>query len=95
MTRQGAINAFCRACICDPANGGGTWKEQVAGCTATSCPLFAFRPLPEYCTGPARERWRNPVHVAGFNQLLPDAFRRAFREDCKGSPQGSVGGYRP
>lgn len=84
MTRQQAINAFCRQCICDPSNGGGTWKEQVAACTATTCPLFAHRPLPRYASGAAADRWRDPLHTMRFKDMMPEAFRAALQEDCKG-----------
>lgn len=36
-TRGKAIKQFCRDCM------GGV-VEQVRSCTATKCPLFAFRP---------------------------------------------------
>ena len=39
-----AINAKCKDCIHDPLSGLGTWREQVAGCTATDCPLYPVRP---------------------------------------------------
>ena len=42
---RGAINAVCRACIHDPGNGGGTWREQVTACTSRPCPLYPVRPL--------------------------------------------------
>lgn len=42
---RGAINAKCRECIYDKG-APGTWRAQVAGCTATSCPLYVVRPLP-------------------------------------------------
>ena len=82
LTRQQAINAKCRDCICDPSNGGGTWREQAAGCSSTSCPLFALRPLPRYASGAAATRWRDPVHVRQFAQHQPEAFRAALRNDC-------------
>ena len=40
-----SINAKCKDCIYDPSSGGGTWRQQVAKCSATSCPLWAVRPL--------------------------------------------------
>lgn len=43
---RGAINAKCRECIYDPEAGRGTWRQQVAACTSTRCPLFPVRPLP-------------------------------------------------
>lgn len=45
MTRQQAINAFCKDCIYDSADGG-TWREQVKACTSQDCPLFEHRPVP-------------------------------------------------
>jgi len=45
---RAAINAKCRECIYDPTSGGGTWREQVAACTAPKCPLFSVRPMPRY-----------------------------------------------
>lgn len=48
LTRQESIDAFCKSCIYDPhARGIGTWKEQVAQCTACVCPLWRYRPRPE------------------------------------------------
>jgi hypothetical protein len=41
---RAAINAMCRECIVDPL-AGGNWRQQVTGCRATVCPLYAFRPL--------------------------------------------------
>lgn len=41
---QQAINAFCRSCLYDEADTG-SWRAQIERCTATKCPLFAFRPL--------------------------------------------------
>ena len=37
------IDAFCVECIYDPYSEG-TWRNQVAECTAPSCPLFTVRP---------------------------------------------------
>jgi hypothetical protein len=47
LTRQEAIEAFCKQCIYDPGCGGGTWKEQVSQCTAVRCPLWRYRPIAE------------------------------------------------
>lgn len=40
-----AINAMCKDCSYDPMDKGG-WRQQVAACTARSCPLFELRPVP-------------------------------------------------
>lgn len=46
MGMRSAINLMCKQCIHDPDGGTGTWRQQVAACTAENCPLFAYRPLP-------------------------------------------------
>ena len=45
-SRKQAINQFCRDCIVDDTPGNGSWRRQVAECTAYNCALFPFRPLP-------------------------------------------------
>lgn len=47
MSLRQAINAKCRDCIHDPGSGLGTWREQIAQCTCTACPLWPHRPGPE------------------------------------------------
>lgn len=42
---RAAIDAMCRSCIYD-ARQPGTWRAQVAACTARTCPLYAVRPRP-------------------------------------------------
>ena len=37
------IDAFCVECIYDPYSEG-TWRKQVADCTAKRCPLYTVRP---------------------------------------------------
>jgi hypothetical protein len=54
MSLRAAINAKCKDCIYDPKCGGGTWREQVAQCPSTDCPLWPVRPAPD--GGP----WGNP-----------------------------------
>lgn len=54
MSLRRAINAKCRDCIHDPQAGQGTWRQQVAACTCTSCPLWPVRPLPYPPKGTAR-----------------------------------------
>jgi hypothetical protein len=46
MSLRKAINAKCKDCIYDPNCGGGTWREQVAQCSAIACPLWTVRPFP-------------------------------------------------
>ncbi len=45
-----AINNKCKECIyCN--QGPGSWRQQVAACTAITCPLFAVRPMPGQSIG--------------------------------------------
>lgn len=51
MSLRKAINQKCKDCIYDPI-APGTWRQQVALCTAKSCPLWGVRakpasPMPE------------------------------------------------
>ena len=39
-----AINGMCKACIYDPQNGNGTWRQQIDACTSFDCPLYVVRP---------------------------------------------------
>ena len=52
-TRGAAIAAKCKDCIHDPA-AAGTWREQVAACQCTDCPLWRFRPVQN---GPSCPAW--------------------------------------
>lgn len=55
---RAAIDAKCMDCIYDPKCGGGTWREQVAQCSALECPLWPVRPAPGSgpFSNPYRER---------------------------------------
>jgi hypothetical protein len=59
---RAAIDAKCRDCIYDPKCGGGTWREQVAQCSAISCPLWPVRPEPK--SGPFENCPRDPATVS-------------------------------
>ena len=37
------VNAKCLDCTYDP-KGPGNWRQQVAACTVTDCPLWTVRP---------------------------------------------------
>jgi len=51
MSRQQAIDAMCKECIYDPANGNGTWRKQVQECSSVGCPLYPYRPVPKVSKG--------------------------------------------
>ena len=69
------IDAKCKDCIYDPECGGGTWREQVAQCTVTRCPLWPARTGPE--GGPHKDYPTDPQSVTAewLNRPM-DAMRR-------------------
>jgi hypothetical protein len=60
-----AIDAMCKSCIYDPGSGDGGWREQVAGCSSSNCPLHSVRPLPVKTTKPVLERRNAAALVTG------------------------------
>jgi hypothetical protein len=61
MSLRAAIDAHCRSCIHDPRCGGGTWREQVAQCSAVNCALWPVRAAPG--SGPFADPPRDPATV--------------------------------
>jgi len=61
MGLRKAINAKCKDCIYDPANGG-TWLAQVAQCSCRDCPLWPVRPAPK--DGAFADPPRDPATVS-------------------------------
>lgn len=91
LTRQEAIEAFCKSCIYDPDSGGGTWKEQVAQCTAVQCPLWKYRPLPR------GGEWANAPHdpdTVDVAEWLARVKRR-YAERLLRETKGGAGGDPP
>jgi hypothetical protein len=43
MSMRKAINDKCRDCIYDRC-APGTWRQQVQGCTISTCSLHPYRP---------------------------------------------------
>ena len=58
---RAAADATCKSCSYDPLSGGGTWREQVAQCSAIDCPLWPHRPAP--VSGPFASPYRDPEAV--------------------------------
>ena len=62
---KAAIEQKCRECIHDPRQQG-TWRQQVAACTATACPLYPVRAVPIRSRGattvPCRRRSEEVLH---------------------------------
>jgi len=88
MTRAQAIAAKCRECIHDPL-ASGTWREQVATCHCTDCPLWRFRPLPS--NAPQWIAERAPDNLPdGFASLDHDAAIRCMRQNVAVKVNGSA-----
>lgn len=45
MNRTKAIKMKCKECVYDP-HAEGTWLDQVANCTSSTCALYEVRPMP-------------------------------------------------
>lgn len=69
MSLRAAVNAKCRSCIYDPKCKGGTWREQVAQCSAKDCPLWPYRPAPS--SGSFANPPRDPARVSAEWLALP------------------------
>ncbi len=42
---RGKVNAMCISCIFDEFARQGTWRQQVAACSCSDCPLYSIRPV--------------------------------------------------
>jgi len=65
-SRAAAIAEKCRQCIHDPL-AAGKWREQVAACASSNCPLFDLRPVPRHCI---KNRTIDPAAVASLRARL-------------------------
>lgn len=82
ITRGKAIAAFCRWCIHDPL-ALGTWREQVAVCACTDCPLWRFRPIQDERSAPDWIKARDPDE-------LPEGFPGSDQEEAVRSMRAYV-----
>lgn len=60
LSMRDAINAMCKQCIYDPLSRG-TWREQVAGCSSSGCPLHPLRPGPINAKKPGSGEAEDPT----------------------------------
>lgn len=91
LSRKQAIDAHCRDCIYDPANGG-TWRQQVTLCSCRDCDLWPWRPvsasdLPESLlnaysvTDAEKPQFRGPTRdFFGHPETMPESTARADGE---------------
>lgn len=75
------IDAKCRDCIYDPGSGLGTWREQIAQCTALACPLWPIR------TGPESGPYQRPAIDAELRRAAEK--RRRKGKACNRSTEGT------
>lgn len=75
MSLRAAINAKCKDCIYDRL-AGGTWRAQVEACTATTCPLYPYRPTVKQRSPNRDGKSPQPLGLARYRDRL-----RESRED--------------
>ena len=68
MSLRKPIDEKCKDCIYDPTVPG-TWRQQVALCTAKTCPLWRIRAKPTSPIPESTLRWYG-VDLAEFQQLM-------------------------
>lgn len=79
MTRQQAINKFCKDCIYDPYSQGN-WRQQIEECTASQCALFEYRPITIAGRNRKRDRMcaEDPENYAKYRQKYAELARKNF-----------------
>jgi len=71
VSLRGAIDAKCRDC--GAADAGRNWREYVATCPVTDCPLWRVRSL----------SWQPPEWLSSRNPAdLPDGWRSLPQEQA-------------
>jgi hypothetical protein len=82
LSLRAAIDAMCKSCIYDPGSGNGAWREQVAGCSSSNCPLHSVRPLPVKARNPAAEpQSGGPLLIGAADQEQAILARKIGRND--------------
>lgn len=89
-TRSAGIAAYCKQCIHDSA-AFGTWREQVAVCPSTDCPLWRFRPAQDAASCPDWIKSHDPADLPErWARLEQAAAVRAMRADIAAKPNARV-----
>ena len=70
MSLRKPVDEKCKDCIYDPTVPG-TWRQQVALCTAKTCPLWDVRAKPSSPIPESTLRWYG-VDLAEFQPLTAD-----------------------
>ena len=68
MSLRKRVNEKCKDCIYDPTVPG-TWRQQVALCTAKTCPLWRIRAKPTSPIPESTLRWYG-VDLAEYQRLM-------------------------
>ena len=71
MSLRKPVNEKCKDCIYDPTVPG-TWRQQVALCTAKTCPLWRIRAKPTSPIPESTLRWYG-VDLDQFQPLTATA----------------------
>ena len=78
LSRQKAIEVYCRGCIVDPLDTG-TWRGQVTNCLDTDCALYGYRPLDQEAKAiRKKERYDalSPEEQIAYDKKSTEAARR-------------------
>ena len=68
MSLRKPVDEKCKDCIYDPTVHG-TWRQQVALCTAKTCPLWRIRAKPTSPIPESTLRWYG-VDLAEYQRLM-------------------------
>ena len=68
MSLRKPVDEKCKDCIYDPT-APGTWRQQVALCSANSCPLWRVRAKPASPMPESTLRWYG-VDLAEYQRLM-------------------------
>ena len=68
MSLRKHVDEKCKDCIYDPTVPG-TWRQQVALCTAKTCPLWRIRAKPTSPIPESTLRWYG-VDLAEYQRLM-------------------------
>ena len=80
-----AIDAMCKDTTYDELDKG-TWRQQVAACTITICPLHSVRPVDEKYDG--KKTTYLTMELLNHWQIKPEDLDDRARSILKDDPEG-------
>ena len=81
-----AINNMCKDCSYDKYDKG-TWRQQIAACTISECPLHEVRPVDEKYNG--THTTHLTIELLNHWQIKPEELDERARSILKDAPEGS------